>query len=248
MRLESIGYIETPYLTKFGVPRQPELASDIDCTLVVDIAFFDDRLCASAVPGAYLWVIWSFSKNEQAVRKGFSPTVRPPLLGGTKRVGVLATRSSYRPNNLALSALRVTGTAVVNDGSLRIPLRGADAVDGTPVFAVYPYLPSVHACLDASAGWIERTPWQKLEVSAIDEDELAKVDERYRTGLVQLLEQDPRPAYTRCGREDRVFWVPYANVVACFKVSGVVLQVTRIESLTERQVEQLRETGTMEFQ
>ena len=246
MNLASIGYIGTPYPTKFGVPRQPELASDIDCTVVVDIASFYARFPDMPPGGAYLWAIWSFSKNEQAARAKFSPTVRPPLLDGTKRVGVFATRSSFRPNSLAISALRVSGTAVIEDGAVRIPVTGADVVDETPLFELLPYIPSLHAHPDAPSGWTAQKRWEKLEVAPVDAAMMRAVDESLRNGLIQLLEQDPRPAYTRSGQENRTFWVPFADVAVFFKVVCGVLHVTSIVRLSPSEHEELVETGTVQ--
>ena len=246
MKISSIGFVESPYPTKFGVPRQPELASDIDCVLVVDIASLSAPLLNSIPAGSYLWVVWSFSCNVEAARRRFSPTVRPPLLDGTKRVGVFATRSSFRPNSLAISALNVSGEMTVSGNEARIPARGADIVDGTPLFALHPYDPRLHARPDASSGWTSTKRWQKLEVLSIDNAQLELVEEKFRKGLFQLLEQDPRPAYTREGHENREFWVPFANVAVFFKVSGRALRVTHIERLSHAERDELARSGAIQ--
>lgn len=245
MRLSAIGHIETPYPTKFGVPRQPGLAGDIDCALVVDAASCCARACAAAVPGSYLWALWPFSRNERAVQARFSPTVRPPALGGTRRVGVFATRSSFRPNSLALSALLVAEGARREGDALRIAVRGADAVDGTPVLAVFPYRVALDAHPEASSGWVARHEWQTLEVAPVPVSELERVPGHLQAGLFQMLAQDPRPAYTRDTQRQREFWVPFAQTAVFFTVEGRVLSVTRIEELSDEELSELRDTGTL---
>lgn len=149
-------------------------------------------------------------------RRAWSPTVRPPILGGTERQGVFATRSSFRPNGLGLSSVRLAGVeldATYPDGS-RGPLlhvRGADMVDGTPVFDVKPYLRDTDSHPAARMGWKEGVSWPEIERVVVPPAEMAKVPEELRAGLVQVLRQDPRPAYTRRGQEDREFWVPLGS-------------------------------------
>ena len=246
--LDPIAYMRTPYPTKFGVPRQPGLVDALEARVEFAPAFRNADALRGLEGFEYVWLIWQFSRN---VREGWSPTVRPPILGGTRRMGVFATRSSFRPNDLGLSSVRLLAVeldAPYADGS-RGPLlcvAGADMVDGTPVYDIKPYLPSSDAHPDARIGWKEAAAWRELEV-VIPQAELAKVPPELRRGLVQVLEQDPRPAYTRSGQEGRTFWTPVDRLAVRFTVEGGILTVTRIDVLDDAQMERLRATGTVEL-
>lgn len=238
--IEAIATVRTPYPVKFGVPRQPGLVDALESRVV----FEPQYRSADAVRGLetfeWLWLVWGFSHNAEA---GWTPTVRPPRLGGTARMGVFATRSSFRPNALGLSCVRLAG--IDDDPECGPVLRvvGADMVDGTPVFDIKPYLPFCDAHPEAGGGWIETCDWPELEVR-VPPACMAAVPERLRAGLVQLLAQDPRPAYTRKGQEGRQFWVPLENLAVWFEVEGGVLTVTRVQTLDEAQMARLRATGT----
>lgn len=246
--IEPIAHICTPYPTKFGVPRQPGLVDALEAQVV----FGPDYRNPDALRGLegfdYVWLIWGFSHNG---RNGeWSPTVRPPVLGGTRRMGVFATRSSFRPNGLGLSSVRLLGVepdAVYPEGGHGPLLRvgGADMVDGTPVFDIKPYLPSWDSHPDARTGWRELAGWSELDVDA-PPSELAKVPARLREGLMQMLRQDPRPAYARYGREGRVFWVPIANLAVRFTVAGSLLSVVDVVALDADQLARLRSKGSLE--
>lgn len=247
VHIEPIAHIRTPYPTKFGVPRQPGLVDALEARVVFEPSYRN----AAAVRGLegfeYIWLIWGFSHNA---REGeWSPTVRPPVLGGTRRMGVFATRSSFRPNGLGLSSVRLLGVEPegdCQDGGHGPVLRvgGADMVDGTPVFDVKPYLPDWDAHPGARSGWRDQAAWSELEVE-IPPAELAKVPSELREGLMQVLRQDPRPAYTRAGQEGRVFWVPLADLAVRFTVADGVLAVVEVVRLDAGQLARLRETGTL---
>ena len=147
MHLQPIGHIESPYLTKFGVPRQPGLVSRASSRIVFDSAHAPDIGSMGIEPDDSIIVLWMFTHNIKAA-SAWSKTVRPPLLGGTKRVGVFASRSSFRPNALALSCVQVRA---YDHASLSF--FGGDMADGTPVFALYPYLKNEHCVSGASEGW-----------------------------------------------------------------------------------------------
>lgn len=251
MELEVIARVRTAYPTKFGVPRQPGLVDALPAT----VEFEPDYRSADAVRGLelfdYVWLIWGFSHNERGAepgrgpvsadgmaggvipaRRAWSPTVRPPILGGTVRQGVFATRSSFRPNGLALSSVRlveVEADASYRDGSRGpvLHVRGADMVDGTPVFDVKPYLADTDSHPEARLGWKQGVRWPEIERVVVPPAEMAKVPDELREGLVQMLRQDPRPAYTRHGQEGREFWVPLGSepgsAVAVYFVVGSVV-------------------------
>ncbi len=247
LTIDPIAFVRTPYPTKFGVPRQPGLVDALEARVEFAPAFRNPDALRGLEGFDYIWLIWGFSHNG---REGaWSPTVRPPVLGGTRRMGVFATRSSFRPNGLGLSSVRLLGVepdAVYEDGSCGPALRvaGADMVDGTPVYDVKPYLPSSDSHPGAQTGWKQEAPWSELAV-AWDDGESEKVPEHLRAGVVQLLRQDPRPAYTRTGQEGRLFWVPVADLAIWFSVEGETLTVRRVVRLDEEQMARLRATGTI---
>ncbi len=267
MELDAIACVRTAYPTKFGVPRQPGLAD----ALPARVEFAPAYRNADAVRGLegfdYVWLIWGFSHNDRgeasAERPAWSPTVRPPILGGTARQGVFATRSSFRPNGLGLSSVRLAGVeldAPYPDGSRGpvLHVRGADMVDGTPVYDVKPYLADTDSHPQARLGWKQGVRWPEIERVVVPPDEMARVPEALREGLVQVLRQDPRPAYTRRGQEDREFWVPLGSepgeaVAVYFTVAAGLeadqpaaseLRVTRVRELSDDELDRLRATGT----
>lgn len=243
VNIEPIAYMETPYPTKFGVPRQPELADKVPCTVVVH----DERAIAqiegSVDAGARLWLTWVFDRNAAAASARFSPTVRPPRLGGERRVGVFATRSSFRPNSLALSTLEVSAAPFRHGEVLHIPVCGADMVDGTPVLGIYPYRQS-DVVPDAGEGWLSRNSWRELDVDD-PEKHLSCIPDNLIPGLLQVLSQDPRPAYTRGAQDGRRYWVPYGGSVVVFTVENETLTVADAFSMSVQQQAELAETGTL---
>lgn len=237
MEIEPIAHIESPYLTKFGVPRQPGLAPSCISRIVFDAGIvFDDE---GVIAGDILIVVWGFSHNIADASR-WSKTIRPPLLGGTQRVGVFASRSSFRPNSLALSRVEVVS---VDEGI--ISFRGGDMVGGTPVFAVYPYDEAGHSRPEASEGWRSQTTWPQMERIVIPSRLRDPIPAGLRDGLMELLRQDPRPAYTRKGQEGRIFWVPYGNLVVWFSVIDRILVVRDVKSMDKEQLAHVKATGVL---
>lgn len=239
MIIKPMGHIVSPYLTKFGVPRQPGLADAIESRIVFD----DDAEPASIArvcgPGDWLLVLWAFSHNVEPGRP-WSKTVRPPRLGGNERMGVFATRSSFRPNDLALSIVRITKL-----DALSISFSGGDMVDGTPVYGVEPYDHRRHARPDALPGWPGDAEWPLLERVEIPEHVRAGFAHAELRGLEQILVQDPRPAYTREGQEDRVFWTILYEREVAFTVREGVLRVVSARKLTDVELETVRRFGSL---
>lgn len=237
--LEPVAVAHTPYPVKFGVPRQPGLADALEATIELVDPYRDPDALRGLEGFDWIWLIWGFSHNQ---REGWRPTVRPPRLGGTERRGVFATRSSFRPNGLGLSCVRLVG---VDEGAMCLRVVGADLVDGTPIYDIKPYLAFCDSHPEASAGWVEERAWTELIVE-VPPSELAKVPVHLQRGLYQLLAQDPRPAYTRVAQDGREFWVPLGNVAVWFVVQGAQLTVTAIEELDEGQLQHLRDSGQIE--
>ncbi len=183
--MEPVAYIRSPFAEKFGVPRQGNLAPSVESFVEFTPPYGNPDCLRGIEQFSHLWLIWGFDRNGTE----WSPTVRPPRLGGNVRLGVFATRSSYRPNGLGLSVVRLLG--VEPDGSLRVS--GADMVDGTPIYDVKPYIPYADSHPEATAGFTE-TPWQPLAVHWECERPVA-CPPNWSAALEETLSQDPRPAY-----------------------------------------------------
>ena len=222
--ISPIAYIKTDFHDKFGVPRQSMRVE----SLVGEIVFLPEYSCKEAFRGieeySHLWLIFSFSKAEY---KSFSPTVRPPRLGGNKRVGVFATRSPFRPNTLGLSSVKLLGVEK-RDNTFVLKVAGADLVDNTPIYDVKPYLPYTDAHVDAQGSFAEENADHRLEVE-FSPDLLALVPEDKRTSLIDCLADDPRPAYKEEG--DRVYTMSFAGLDVSFTVREKTLFVTSVKRL-----------------
>ena len=216
MNIEPIAFFHSPFTSKFGLPRQSGIVSELRGY----IEFAPDYLEAEALRGLedydYLWLIWGFSENVAAEKH---PTVRPPLLGGNERMGVWATRSPFRPNNLGLSSVRI---ARIDWEKPAIEVLGADLMDGTPIYDIKPYLSYVDSHPDARGGFTDQRQWQRLEV--VMPAEMAN----YFTAadldvLRQTLALDPRPHY----HDDatRQYGMPFMGYDIRFHVSNGVLTV-----------------------
>ncbi len=215
--MRPIAHIRNAFPTKFGVPRQSGLVPECTSTIVLEEEFRVREALRGIEDFSHLWLIWGF---HQAERDTWSPTVRPPRLGGNERVGVFATRSPFRPNPIGLTVvklLRVEGCDLI--------VSGADMVDGTPIYDIKPYLPYVDSVPEASDGFTSRTREHRLTVHC-DDGILANVPEEHRAALLGILAQDPRPGYQH--DETRVYGLPYAGVDVKFTVQGDVLTVTDI--------------------
>ena len=220
--LEIIARIRSPFGEKFGVPRQSGVASAVESTVVFEPAFRS----ADAVRGlegfSHIWLIWQF---DRALRQDWSPTVRPPRLGGNARMGVFATRSPFRPNHLGLSSVRLTAVEPDTPQGPVLHVQGADLVDGTPIFDIKPYLPYTDSHPDADRGFTDRADMARLTVE-ISPEQLMKVPAEQRAGLLSVLENDPRPRYQN--DPERVYGVTFAGHNVRFTVSGDALTVLSV--------------------
>ena len=220
--LEIIARIRSPFGEKFGVPRQSGVASAVESTVVFEPAFRS----ADAVRGlegfSHIWLIWQF---DRALRQDWSPTVRPPRLGGNARMGVFATRSPFRPNHLGLSSVRLTAVEPDTPQGPVLHVQGADLVDGTPIFDIKPYLPYTDSHPDADRGFTDGADMARLTVE-ISPEQLMKVPAEQRAGLLSVLENDPRPRYQN--DPERVYGVTFAGHNVRFTVSGDALTVLSV--------------------
>lgn len=219
--MEIIAHIENGFDEKFGVPRQSGLAS---CTS--RIVFEEKYRDISALRGldgfSHLWLIWGFSINGPR----WEPTVRPPRLGGNRRMGLWATRSPFRPNQLGLSAVRLCGIGTTGEGLPYLEVSGADLVNGSPIYDIKPYIPYTDSIPDASSGWLKEAKESRLGV----EWKCAAPD--FRPELDEILSLDPRPSYI--DDPERIFGMNYRGLNIRFKVNGDILCVISAEANKDR--------------
>lgn len=222
MTLKTIAHIESDFPAKFGVPRQSGLVDCLRATVVFEPEYRSPDALRGLEDFSHLWLIWGFSGVKQG---DFSPTVRPPRLGGNTRMGVFATRSPYRPNPIGLSPVRIEAIGQDPARGPLIHVLGADLVDGTPIYDLKPYLPYVDSIPEARGGFASRPPGPALRVAA-DEALLAPLPPDGRRALVELLALDPRPSYQE--DPDRVYGMAFAGFEIKFRVAGDELTVLDI--------------------
>lgn len=218
-----IAHIRTDFSDKFGIPRQSGLVPELTGRIVFEPDYRDPHALTGLEGYSHLWLIWQFSTvaAEYAAGKSWRPTVRPPRLGGNVRRGVFATRSPYRPNALGLSCVELAGI----DGC-DLLVKGADLLDGTPIYDIKPYLPYVDAHPDARGGFADATAHYALDVQC-PAALLAKLPEEKRAALLGVLQNDPRPAYQH--DPDRVYAMDFGAYTVRFTVDGETLQVRDIQ-------------------
>ena len=222
MELKIIAKIHTDFKEKFGIPRQSGIAP---CTakIVFEKEFRNPDALRGLSEYSHIWVLWQFS---EAITDGWSPTVRPPRLGGNKRIGVFATRSPYRPNSIGLSSLRLIGIErTETDGDILI-VEGADMLDGTPIYDIKPYLKFTDSHEDAICGFADAVLDKKLDV-VFPQRLFNTIEQSKRNSLVNILENDPRPGYKNDG--DTEYGMNYAGYEIFFKVSSGTVTVTKIK-------------------
>lgn len=217
-----IAHIRSDFPTKFGIPRQSGLA-DAPARIVFEPEYRNADALRGIEGFTHLWLIWQFS---EAVRDGWSPTVRPPKLGGNRRMGVFATRSPFRPNAIGLSSVRLDRVETHTPDGPVLHVSGADLMDGTPIFDIKPYLPYVDAHPEARGGFTEQTAAYALEVQC-PQPLLDKLPENKRAALLGVLKNDPRPAYQH--DPDRVYAMDFGGYRVQFQVGESMLTVIDIQ-------------------
>ena len=222
--MKIIAKIHNDFKEKFGIPRQSGLSGELISKIVFEPEYRNPDALRGIDGYSHLWLIWQFS---EAVREDWSPTVRPPRLGGNKRVGVFATRAPYRPNPIGLSSVKLERIeATANEGTV-LYISGADLLDGTPIYDIKPYLAYVDSHPDATDGFAENVRNYALKV-AFCKELLSKIDISKQKSLIQILEQDPRPSYQN--DPEREYGMRFADFEIFFKVDGESLTVTRVKT------------------
>ena len=220
--IKPIAYIQNDFTSKFGIPRQSGL-SNLLSTIVFEKEFSDSSALKGIEGFSHLWLIWGFSQNEE--EKKFSPTVRPPRLGGNKRVGVFASRSPNRPNPIGLSCVKLVKVEHTETEGAVLLVSGADLLDGTPIVDIKPYLPFADCIPDATAGYAGEHETDSVEV-VFPQELIEKIPEEKREGLLDCLKDDPRPSYQN---EGKPYGMRFADYEIKFIVENGILTVTSVE-------------------
>lgn len=220
-----IARIHTDFPTKFGIPRQSGLVDALKAEIVFEPEYRNPDALRGVEDFSHLWLLWEFS---EAVREEWSPTVRPPRLGGNTRVGVFATRSPFRPNAVGLSCVKLEKVELHTECGPVLHVSGADLMDGTPIYDIKPYLPFADSHPEASGGYTDRTKEYHLEV-VFPETLLMQIAEEKREALKAVLAHDSRPSYQN--DPERIYGMEFAGYEVKFRVEDGILYVTTIEKI-----------------
>lgn len=223
--MKIIAKIHTDFPEKFGIPRQSGLVDSLKATIVFEPEYRNTEAIRGLEDYSHIWLLWEFSKATQDT---WSPTVRPPRLGGNRRMGVFATRSPYRPNPIGLSCVRLDGIITGAKDAPILCVSGADLLDGTPIYDIKPYLPFADSHPEATGGFAGDVKDLKLDVICQD-DICREIPEDKLQTILDILEQDPRPAYQN--DPDRIYGMSFAGIEIKFKVDGNTLTVISAEKI-----------------
>lgn len=225
MRITPIAHIRTDFPEKFGIPRQPGVVEELKGRIAFEPEYRNPDMIRGLEEFSHIWLIWEFSKNlaDDGSSK-FSPTVRPPRLGGNKRIGVFATRSPFRPNPLGLSVVKIDHVESDTPEGPVIHVKGADMVDGTPIYDIKPYIAYADSIPEAKGGFTDDMEYKTLKVEWNRDNN--DIPENTKISLEKILSNDPRPHYQN--NPDRVYGMSYAGYEVKFKVTGEVLTVLSV--------------------
>lgn len=221
--IQAIARMKSDFSTKFGIPRQSGLVEELRSTIVFEPEFRNPDALRGIEGYSHLWLIWQFS---EAVRQDWSPTVRPPRLGGNTRVGVFATRSPFRPNSLGLSCVRLLNVENTKEFGTVLHVGGADLMDGTPIYDIKPYIPYGDAHPEAIGGFADHAGDFLLKVD-FPNDLLNRVPSDKHQALLGVLSHDPRPSYQR--NAERVYGLSFAGFDVRFTVKNEILTVVEVK-------------------
>ena len=220
-----IAHIHTDFSSKFGIPRQSGLVDELEATIVFEPEYRNPDALRGIEEYSHLWLLWQFS---ECMGKEWTPTVRPPRLGGNKRMGVFATRSPFRPNPIGLSCVKLLGVEKAEKDGCVLRVSGADLLDGTPIYDIKPYLPYVDSHPEASNGFALNEKEGKLTVN-FSKDLLNAIPPEKQAALTAVLAQDPRPGYQDI--PDRIYGIEFAGFDVRFKVENNILTVIEINKI-----------------
>ncbi|MDM1765385.1 MULTISPECIES: tRNA (N6-threonylcarbamoyladenosine(37)-N6)-methyltransferase TrmO [unclassified Acinetobacter] len=235
LTLPIIGYMHSPYKEKFGIPRQPNLVQ-VESYIEM-LAPYNDLLAFEGIEEfSHLWLVWQFHENKNIEEnQKFRPQVRPPRLGGNKKIGVFATRSMYRPAPIGLSVVQLKKVEKVGK-SVRIYLTGSDLLEGTPIIDIKPYIQYSDALMNATSGYAQQEPIRKkvvwsenVQLTLENLLKTQKITAQTQYELEQVLSLDPRPAYQE--DESRVYKMKFSNLDVSFKVSQIDIEIIKVQVL-----------------
>lgn len=222
----TIAHIYTDFPTKFGVPRQSGLVESLQGKIIFEKEYQTPEAIRGLEEYSHIWLLWYFSQSNN--KKGWSPTVRPPRLGGNKRVGVFATRSPFRPNPIALSAVKLDKIEITKEYGPVLYVTGADIVSGTPIFDIKPYLPFADCYPQANGGFAHKVKDYSLNVN-FPPHLLKLIPPQKQTALLQILQEDPRPSYHN--DPQRIYGFEFSNLEIKFTVDNSILTVVAVENI-----------------
>ena len=223
--MKIIAHIYTDFPEKFGIPRQSGLVPSLQAKIIFEQEYRNPDALRGLEGYSHIWLLWQFS---EAIRKNWSPTVRPPRLGGKKHQGVFATRSPFRPNPIGLSSVKLERIELDSKEGPIIYISGADLMNGTPIYDIKPYLPFTDCHPEAVGGFAENYADYHLEVQ-IAEELLVQIPSEKRESLLGVLAQDPRPSYQN--DEERIYGISFGTQNIRFRVAGDILTVVAVEQL-----------------
>lgn len=226
MEIKPIARFRSPFSSKFGIPKQAGLVAELEGQIVFEPEYRNPDFLRGMEGFDFLWLIWEFSANKH---KANSPVVRPPVLGGNEKVGVFATRSPFRPNNIGLSSVKISHIEWETSKGPVIHVKGGDLMDGTPIYDIKPYVVYTDCHPDARSGFVDDRKWTKLDVEISGEVREYLIcqglnDEKIEI-LKEVLAQDPRPHYQK--DPHKVYGMPYEGLDIHFSVSEKTLTVVR---------------------
>ena len=226
--IKTIAHIRSEFPSKFGIPRQSGLVKNLRAFIVFEEEYRNSDSLRGLEQFSYIWLVWGFSEAEQEI---WSPTVRPPRLGGNTRMGVFATRSPYRPNKIGLSSVKIEKIELHSPVGPVIYVLGADLLDGTPIYDIKPYLPYTDCHPDAVDDFTDKLKGSLLKV-VMDDEWLKLLPDGKGEVLRELLANDPRPAYQQ--NADRVYGMEFNGVEVKFSVADDVLTVLEIRGVGKK--------------
>ena len=222
MVIKPIAKLYNDFPTKFGIPRQSGRIAELKSKIIFEKEFRNEDAFRGLEQFSHLWLIWEFSENK---KEEWSATVRPPRLGGNKRIGVFATRSPFRPNSLGLSCVKLEAIEKSEKHGIVLTVSGADLMNGTPIYDIKPYIPYADCIEEAQGGFAEENKDYKTEVE-IPENLLEMIPENKRKALIKVLEDDPRPSYKK--DIEKAYGFPFADYEIKFTAKGNRIIVTDI--------------------
>lgn len=223
--VEPIAYIKTDFSSKFGIPRQSGLVDELEAKIIFEPQYRIPEAFRGLEGYSHIWLLWQFS---ECADKEWSPTVRPPRLGGNKRMGVFASRSPFRPNSIGLSCVKLISIDETEEYGTVLTVSGADLLDGTPIIDVKPYLPYVDSHPEASGGFALQEKEGSLDI-VFPTEMLSVIPESKQEALRAVLKQDPRPQYQN--DPERIYGLEFAGYDVRFKVKENLLSVVEVEKI-----------------